>query len=188
MSAPGAAASLCSGSPGSIIRAGVGTPAAGIPQAPELPSGRLWNLGPGSRLPPMAFLEEHEPCSRRAEISPGCWLPGYVLSAWPQRGLEAAELPCPGPEGPPCREGSEGCLHQQGSGVPSGRGSQEPHDLDPPPAQAPCLPTLLQQPAPSSSENSNSAFLSSFHVGSLINCALNISLKLAFFFLILKTV
>lgn len=30
--------------------------AAGIPQAPELPSGQLWDLESGSRLPLMAFL------------------------------------------------------------------------------------------------------------------------------------
>lgn len=30
--------------------------AAGIPQAPELPSGQLWDLLSGSRLPLMAFL------------------------------------------------------------------------------------------------------------------------------------
>ena len=76
----------------------------------------------------------------QAEISPGCWLPGHALSAWPPRGLEAAELPCPGLGGPPCREGSEGCLRQQGSGVPSGLGSQEPRDLDPPLPKLPAYP------------------------------------------------
>lgn len=68
---------------------------------------------------------------------------------------------------------------------PSGLESQEsPRDLDPPVPKLPAYPLCCSNLLLPHLKIATPLFLSSFHVGSLINCALNISLKLASFLIL----
>ena len=100
--------------------------AAGVPQAPELPRGWLWNLGSGSRLPPMAFLKEREPCSRRLRSALGAGSrdtrcqpgrrEGWRLQSCPARGLEAL----------PAEKEARGVCASRGAGSPQAWGPRSP--------------------------------------------------------------